>query len=67
MKVLNPWFVFFSRSKVKQGFFFIMNQIVDIIGYENLKRMHTIQYNVTLNLTRTEIERNRKIKVETFL
>lgn len=43
-----------------------MNQIVDIIGYENLKRMHTIQYNVTSNLTRTEIERNRKIKVETF-
>lgn len=43
-----------------------MNQIVDIIGYEILKRMHTIQYNVTSNLTRTEIERNRKIKVETF-
>lgn len=44
-----------------------MNQIVDIIGYENLKGMHTIQYNVTSNLTRNEIERNRKIKVETFL
>lgn len=44
-----------------------MNQIVDIIGYENLKRMHTIQNNVTSILTRNEIERNRKIKVETFL
>lgn len=40
-----------------------MNQIVDIIGYENLKRMHTIQYNVTSNLTRTEIG---KLKLKLF-